>query len=291
MDIRVLRYLLAVEQEGTITKAAESLGIAQPSLSKQLMELESEVGKPLLLRGKRQVTMTDEGQFLCRRAKEIISLLERTEAEISKSDEILSGEIRIGGGPSDTVIKAAAEFRRKYPAVRFHWVTGDADEITERMDRGLLDIAILIDGSDNPKYECLMLPETHHFGLLMRDDSPLSKKKKIKPEDVVNLPLIMPRRAGLKQRLTAWSGREELDIISTFNVVYSSPYLLVENGLGYAFSLENQTSERLCFCPLEPPISVSFSAVWRSHAPLSNASLKFISMLKKFAGTLTEVES
>lgn len=288
MDIRVLRYLLAVEQEGTITKAAESLGIAQPSLSKQLMELEAEVGKSLLIRGKRQITLTDEGQFLCRRAKEIISLLDRTEAEISNSDEILSGEIRVGGGPSNTVVKAAAEFRRKYPAVRFHWVTGDADEITERMDRGLLDIAILIDSSDNTKYESILLPERHHFGLMMRKDSPLSKKKTITPDDVESLPLIIPRRAGLQKRLTAWSGRSDLDIIATFNVVYSSPYLLVENGLGYAFSLENQTSERLCFCPLEPPISVSFSAVWRSHAPLSKAALRFLSMLKEYVGALTE---
>lgn len=288
MDIRVLRYLLAVEREGNITKAAESLNMAQPSLSKQLIDLEAEVGRTLLIRGKRRITLTDEGRFLCRRAKEIISLLERTEAELTSPDEILSGEIRIGGGPSDTVIRAAADFCSQHPAVRFHWVTGDAEEILERLDHGLLDIAILIDSGDSLRYENLVLPEVHQFGLIMRKDSPLAEKSAIRPEDVYSLPLIMPRRARLRQSLAAWCGMEEgeLNIISTFNVVYSSPHLLVEHGLGYAFSLENQCVETLCFCPLEPPIEISFTAVWRRHAPLSRAALRFISLLKEYAGSV-----
>lgn len=288
MDIRVLRYLLAVEREGNITKAAESLNMAQPSLSKQLIDLEAEVGRTLLIRGKRHVTLTDEGRFLCRRAREIISLLDRTEAELTSPDEIISGEIRIGGGPSETVIRAAAAFCRQHPAVRFHWVTGDAEEIMERMDHGLLDIAILIDSGDAVRYENLVLPEAHQFGLIMRRDSPLASRSAIRPEDINGLPLIVPRRAGLQRELAAWSGLEEgeLNIISTFNVVYSNPHLLVEHGLGYAFSLENQGASGLLFSPLDPPLEISFTVVWRRHAPLSRAALRFIAVLKEYAGSV-----
>ena len=165
MDIRLLRYFLAVAREENITKAAESLHISQPSLSKQIMELEQEIGKKLLIRGKRQVTLTDDGVLLRRRADEIVKLLEKTERELSADNVQLSGEVMIGGNPTQNILTAAAKLRAAYPDVRFQFYSSDAIDVLEKLEHGSLDFAIFLEPIDTMKYEYISLNEASRWGL------------------------------------------------------------------------------------------------------------------------------
>lgn len=292
MDIRVLRYFLAVCREKNITRAAGFLHIAQPSLSKQLMELENELGKKLLIRGKREITLTDEGILLRKRAEEIISLVEKTKKEISQNTETLGGEISIGGGQSEIIAQVAACLSTKYPDVKFNLLSGDAVEICERLDHGTLDFAILIEPIDVLKYEYISIPQRNCFGLLMRKDCSLANKTNIQPKDIENIPLIIPKRQGLQRDLADWSGKniEELNIIATFNVIYNNSTLLVKNGLGYAFSLDNvlDSNEKynkdnlLCFRPFYPRMEIQLGLVWKKYQVFSKPAEKFLELLKEY---------
>ena len=174
MEIRVLRYFLAVAQEGNITRAAETLHIAQPSLSKQLMELEQELGKQLLIRGKRHITLTEEGVLLRKRAEEILELVGRTEQEITAAEQQLSGSISIGGNPQPSLLQAAAALRQRYPGIRFQFYSSDATDVTERLEYGTLDFTTLLAPVDASRYDSVLLPEHSYWGLLVRADSPLA---------------------------------------------------------------------------------------------------------------------
>ena len=196
MDIRVLRYFLTVAREENITRAAESLHITQPSLSKQLMELEQELGKQLLVRGKRKLTLTDDGVLLRKRAEEIVALLEKTEQELS-ADTALGGKISIGGLPGKRVLQAAAELRAEHPDVSFDFYSGDACEIIERLDHGSLDFAVLLEPVDGVKYDYVSLGERARWGLIMPDNCELAMKPAIKREDLCNVPLILHKRVDL----------------------------------------------------------------------------------------------
>lgn len=193
MDIRVLQYFLAVAREASITKAAESLNMTQPPLSRQLKELEGELGKQLLIRGNRRVTLTEEGMILRKRAEEMVELMEKTKAEVSSSGENIGGEIYIGGGETKgirLIAKVAEKIQRKHPDISYHLFSGNADDVTERLDRGLLDFGILIEPADIKKYDFIRLPTKDRWGLLMRKDYPLAEKTTIQPEDLQGLPLI-----------------------------------------------------------------------------------------------------
>lgn len=153
MEVRELRYFLAVAREENITRAAESLHIAQPSLSKQLMELEKKLGKKLLIRGKRKITLTEEGVLLRKRAEEILELVEKTQQEISSDTEDVIGDIYMGGGTPPSVLGAAAKLRERYPDVKFHFYSGDATDVSERLNHGTLDFAVMLQPIDNVKYD------------------------------------------------------------------------------------------------------------------------------------------
>ena len=171
MDIRVLRYFLAVTREESISGAAESLHMTQPTLSRQLMDLEEEIGKKLLIRGNRRITLTEEGMLLRKRAAEIIDLVEKTEAELMAPDEVVSGDICIGGGETDAmslIARIATDLQRSCPNIRYHLFSGNADDVTERLDKGLLDFGILIEPADMKKYDYIRLPATDTWGLLIR---------------------------------------------------------------------------------------------------------------------------
>lgn len=176
MDVRILRYFLAVAREENITRAAESLHIAQPSLSKQLMELEQELGKKLLTRGKRKIKLTEDGVLLHKRADEIVDLLEKTECEIRSDTENISGEISIGGAPTKTVLQTAAALQAEHTDIHFNFYSSDATEVTERLDHGSLDFAVLIEPVDTMKYEYIPLSDSSYWGILMPSDCALAKK-------------------------------------------------------------------------------------------------------------------
>ena len=188
MEIRVLRYFLAVAREESISRAAEYLHVTQPTLSRQLMELEDELGTRLFVRGKRNrsVILTDEG-MLRRRAEEIVELTDKTEAEIHAKDEIISGDIYIGCGETDAmrlIAQTARDLQEDYPDICYHLFSGNADDVTERLDKGLLDFGILVGSANTEKYDYITLPATDVWGLLMRKDSPLAEKNAVRPEDL-----------------------------------------------------------------------------------------------------------
>lgn len=281
MEIRELRYFLAVAREGNITRAAESLHIAQPSLSKQLMELEKKLGKQLLVRGKRKITLTEEGVLLRKRAEEIVELVEKTEHEISYDPEETMGDIYIGGSSSESVLSAAAELRKNYPGIRFHFYSGDAMDVAERLDHGSLDFAVMLEPVDNIKYDFLSLPDRSEWGILMKKNDPLADKNCITEDDIKKMPLIMHQRIGLQNEIAHWAGTdlESLTIAATYNVVHGSPVSFVRQGLGYFLTTRDLLAPTLdsevCFLPLEPKLPTQLALVWKKYAVFSNAAKVF----------------
>lgn len=281
MEFRELRYFLAVAREGNITRAAESLHIAQPSLSKQLMELEKKLGKQLLIRGKRKITLTEEGVFLRKRAEEIVELVEKTEHEISYHPEEMTGDIYIGGSSSESVLSVAAELRKKYPGIRFHFYSGDALDVAERLDHGSLDFAVMLQPVDNIKYDFLSLPDCSEWGILMKKNDPLADKKCITEDDIKKIPLIMHQRIGLQNEIAHWAGTdlESLNIAATYNVVHGSPVSFVKQGLGYFLTTRDLLAPTLdsevCFLSLNPKLPTQLALVWKKYAVFSNAAKVF----------------
>ena len=285
MEIRVLRYFLAVAQEENITRAAEKLHIAQPSLSKQLMELEDELGKQLLIRGKRRIILTEEGVLLRKRAEEILELVSKTEQEITADEKQLVGKISIGGNLQPSVLKAAAALRKQHPGVSFQFYSSDATDVTERLEHGTLDFTTLLAPVDVSRYDSVLLSEHSYWGLLVRADSPLAEKGCVHRDDVLRLPLIMHRRAGLQKAIAEWAHThiERLNIAATYNVIYGSPIPLVQSGLGNLLVTRDLLGPELNagvrFLPLDPPLETHYALVWKKNTVLTKAAEKFLSML------------
>ena len=292
MELRLLRYFLAVAHEENITRAAESLHITQPSLSKQLMELEQEFGKQLFIRGKRKITLTEEGILLRKRAAEILMLCEKTEREIAQDSALISGIVSIGGAQSNAAAQATSQIAASHPSVHFQFFNGDAETLMEKLDHGTLDFAILIEPIDIVKYEHLPLKESDAWGLLMRKDCLLAKKEVIHPKDIENLPLILPQRIGLQRELSTWAGiaSEHLNVIATFDVLFNNPSLLIKNGLGYAFALNNlidtSESQTLCFRPFEPAIKIQYGLAWKRYQIFSKAAELFLAQVREITDNM-----
>ena len=287
MEFRELKYFLAVAREENITRAAESLHIAQPSLSKQMMELEKKLGKKLLIRGKKKITLTEEGVILRKRAEEIIELVEKTEQEISCAFEKVMGDIYIGGSISESVLSVAAELKNTYPGIHFHFYSGDAVDVSERLNHGSLDFAVMLEPIDNIKYDFLSLPDCSEWGILMKKSDPLALKKALTKEEIKKLPLIMHQRIGLQNEIAHWAGTnlENLNIAVTYNVVHGSPIPFVMQGLGYFLTTRDLLAPTLepevCFLPLEPKLPTKLALVWKKHAVFSKVSKIFMDTLKQ----------
>lgn len=292
MELRVLQYFLAVAREESITGAAEFLHLTQPTLSRQLKELEEELGKQLFVRGSRKITLTEEGVLLRKRAEEIVDLVHKTENELTLPNEVVAGDVYIGAGETDAVrllARAAREVQRKHPQVRYHIASGDARDVIENLDKGLIDFGILIDPVDISKYNFLKFPVKDVWGVLMRKDSPLAVKDRITPEDLCGKPVMVSRQALKNGGLTRWLGcdAEKLNIVATYNLVFNAS-LLVDEGLGYALTLDkliNTTGQSaLCFKPLEPKLEVGLSIVWKKYQVLSKAAEAFLDKMRQCAG-------
>ena len=290
MEFRLLEYFLAVAREQSITAAAESLHISQPALSTQLKALETELWKQLLIRGvkgSRKVVLTEEGMILRRRAEEIISLMRRTEEEITSSDETIAGNVCIGAGETETVrlfAQAAQKIQKKYPDIQYHISSGNAEHVLDYLDKGLIDFGLLFTKVDPQKYEALPMPVKDTWGVLMRKDSPLAKKESICPEDLWDKPLIISHQKGDDIFLDHWLRREksELHIVATYNLLFNAS-LLVDEGLGYALGLDNiinTQSGSLCFRPLSPRLEVNSFIVWKKYQVFSKAANLFLRYLQ-----------
>lgn len=299
MELRVLRYFLAAAREKSITGAAEALHVTQPTLSRQLMELEEELGKKLLIRGNRQLTLTDEGLLLRKRAEEIIELVQKAENEVSAADETLSGDIYIGGGETDAmriIARTAKRLQEEYPQIRYHLFSGNAEDVAERLDHGLLDFGVLIEPFNMKKYDFIRLPVTDHWGVLMRKDSSLASKEVIKPQDLIDLPLLCSRQTMVRNEISGWIGKdfEKLNIVTTYNLIFNAS-LMVEEGLGYALALDKliNTSghNTLCFKPLEPKMEVGLDIVWKKYQVFSRATEVFIDRLQEDILAIQQTEN
>lgn len=284
MELRVLQYFLAVTREQSISGAAESLHLSQPTLSRQLKEMEEELGKQLFIRGNRRVTLTEEGMILRKRAEEIMELVKKAEDEISLSDETVSGDITIGAGETDglrLLAKAARKVQSEYPLIHFHIVSGDRVAVTEEMDKGLIDFGLLFGEIDTSKYEYIKIPYKDSFGVLMRRDSPLAEKETITPKDLQDQPLILSRQMMHDPSLSAIfnCGVEKLNIAATYNLLFNGS-LMVDEGMGYAICLDkiiNVSGESsLCFRPLEPQMEAGMNLVWKKYQVFTKASEKFL---------------
>lgn len=288
MDLRVLQYFLAVAREESISAAAQSLHLTQPTLSRQLKELEEELGKQLLIRGNRRITLTEEGMLLRKRAEEILDLVRRTEKEVTQSDDLVGGEVYIGTGETDgmrQIARTANQIQREHPGIQFHIVSGDAMDVCERLDKGLLDFGILLGDFDRIKYHYMELPMQDVWGVLMQRSSPLAGKETVTPQDLWDKPLILSRQMGSKSGLYRWLQKEpaELHTVATYNLIYNAS-LMVDEGMGYAFTLDklvNTRGSNLCFRPLEPRMELGMCLVWKKYQVFSKAAELFLSRLRQ----------
>lgn len=288
MELRVLQYFLAVAKEQNISAAAQSLHLTQPTLSRQLKELEEELGKQLMIRGNRKITLTEDGMLLRKRAEEILDLVGRTEKEIAQSDETVSGDIYIGTGETDGVrqiARTAHQLQQRYPGILFHIVSGDAVDVCERLDKGLLDFGILLGDIDKTKYHYAELPMKDTWGVLMQRSSPLAEKEAVSPQDLWDKPLILSRQVDNKSGLYRWLGKDptELHTVATYNLIYNAS-LMVDEGMGYAFTLDklvNTTGGGLCFRPLKPKLELGMYLVWKKSQIFSRAMELFLEQLQK----------
>lgn len=289
MELRVLQYFLAVTREQSISGAAESLHLSQPTLSRQLKDMEEELGKQLFTRSNRKITLTEEGMILRKRAEEIMELVKKTEDEITLSDESIAGNITVGSGETDGVrflARAAQAIQKDYPMVHFHIVSGDKASVTEDLDRGLIDFGLLLGEFDTSKYDYLRIPFQDSFGVLMRRDSLLAQKEIITPEDLWDKPLIISRQTILDSSLPTILGcdKEKLNIVASYNLLFNGS-LMVDEGMGYAICLDriiNVTgNSNLCFRPLSPKIEAAMHVVWKKYQVFTKAAEKYLLQLQQ----------
>ena len=287
MELRVLQYFLAVAREQSVSGAAEYLHLSQPTLSRQLKDLEEELGKQLFLRGNRKITLTEEGMILRKRAEEIVNLVQKAEREITLNDEAIAGDIHIGAGETDAIrplARAAGQIQQEHPQIRIHISSGDSANVTEELDKGLIDFGLLFDPKDLSKYQYLRIPQKDTWGVLMRRDAPLAKKEAIGPKDLWDKPLILSRQHRAGSALSMWLKREEADlnIVATYSLLYNGS-ILVDEGLGYAITLDkiiNTQGGNLCFRPLIPTLQAGLCVVWKKYQVLTKASELFLNTLQ-----------
>lgn len=279
MELRVLRYFLEAAREGNITHAAERLHISQPTLSKQLKELEGELGKKLFIRGNYNVRLTDEGMLLRKRAEDILEMVDKTEEEFKALGEITGGDIRIGCAESEGIRHLAQRIKAvqaQYPRIRVHLYSGDRSDLAERLEQGLLDFAVLVESNDLSKYNYLPLPGADTWGIILRKDHPLAEREAVVPEDLLDVPLICPRQ-GLQKELSDWFQEkvDRLNIVATCNLAYNGG-VLTREGLGCLLSFDKLTDTSpdspLCFRPLMPTLRSKLFFVWKKYAVFSPAA-------------------
>ena len=288
MDIRTMQYYLAVVREGTISAAAQTLHVAQPSLSRQMKELEEELGAALFMRGNRKITLTEEGMVLRKRAEEMVRLMQMTEDEISQVKNHVSGSVRIGAGESWSfhyLSRTAANLSEEHPDIRFHITSGDTQDLMDQLNNGLIDFAVIFTDVDHMLYQSIKLPAEDSFGLLMPKDCPLAEKEALRLSDLKGLPVIVSRAAE-----PYFAGSEELsslNVIATYNLVYNAS-LLVEDGLGYAICFDkliNTTGDSpLCMRPIIPQIKAAGYLIWKKYQVFSPAVQMFIDRIRDTIG-------
>lgn len=287
MEIRVLRYFLAICQEKNISKAADSLHIAQPSLSRQLKDLEDELGTTLVNRGHRQISLTQEGYYLKERAQEIINIADKTTYTLQES-QIISGELHIGAGESpamNRIMKVVDEILIEHPQVKFNLFSGNADDTEAKIENGVLDFAITMGDRKIENFESIILPERNEFGVVMPKDNPLAAEEKITPEQLVDYPLITSNQSLVQDKFRNWWGQlfDKIRIVASTNLAYNAAYLVRQNHallVTYQGLIADSKSSDLTFRPLSPKVTDPNTVIWKNNTQLSNVAQLFIEKLQ-----------
>lgn len=285
LELRVLKYFLVVAREENITRAAALLHVTQPTLSRQLIQLEEELGVKLFHRGKYHVSLTDDGILLRRRAQEIVDLTEKTQREFQRQEGELAGEIAIGAGETNSMTglsREIAAFRREHPLVRFNLYSATADDIKDRLDKGLLDLGLLAEPVDIGRYEFIRMPKRDRWGAWVRRDDPLAGQESVSPGDLLRSPLLLSRREEVRKELAGWFGDffEQVEVAATYNLILNAANM-VRNGVGVAlgFFIGN-LSDELRFVPLSPPLETGTVLVWKKDQAFSPAASEFLQCIK-----------
>lgn len=284
MEMRLLRYFWTIAEEGTISKAADVLHITQPTLSRQLKALEDELGTTLFVRSKKQMVLTEAGLFLKTRAADILELTQQTVQEFeARKKQLFSGRISIGcveADGSSTLAQILETFVHDYPQVTFNIYSGISDDIQDRLEKGLVDVGILLEPVATEKYHTLLLPQTERWGVLVAQDTPLAQQTQITPEALLSLPLIIPARAKVQRMLAHWGqvSVADLNVVGTFDFTFNVQPLVARH-VGVAVGIEGvskQTSAQTKFLPLAPEIQTHCVLVWKRNRALSPVVKTFI---------------
>ena len=291
MEIRVLRYFLETAREGNITRAAERLHVTQPTMSRQLKDLEEELGKKLFIRTNYTLRLTEAGQLLRRRAEDILDLVDKTESEFKTMDDRIGGEIFVGCPEAASFkyfARALKRVQRQHSGVRCHITSGNSEAVTEKLDKGILDFALVMEYANPLKYNCLDIPAEETWGVFMRKDSPLAKKKTLCLADLYDLPLICSQQ-NMEQNFPVWFGEklDSLNIVATYNLFYNAA-ILVREGLGYAISYDKMAdtgkTSQMLFIPLaDVPLS-AMKIIWKKYQVFSPAASLLLTELKNEFG-------
>ena len=287
MELRVLNYFLTIAREENFTRAARQLHVTQPTLSRQIADLEQELGVKLFVRSNHNIILTEDGMILKRRAQEILSLADKTKRDFLQKDEALSGTISIGSGEfrsTEYLAKIIAGFRRKYPNVTYEIYSGNANNIRDYIERGHLDIGLMSEPIDMRKYNFVNMPIKEQWGLFAPVDSPLSEKESISPEDLKGMSIVTATGDFNQSRIGKWLGdyREQVEIAATANLPYNEAVLVKEN-IGVMLSINlNCTYENLCFIPLRPALEVSTALAWKKEQILSSTTSAFIDFASQY---------
>lgn len=293
MDLKSLRYFLAIADEGSISAAAESLNLSQPNISRQMTLLEKELGAKLFERGSRRIVLTEEGMLLRRRAVEILQLADTAVTEIGSAGKDVIGTVRIGCGETDAmrvVARAIRRFSETYPMVRFELHSGNAEDVSDLLERGLVDFGVLIEPTDKTRYDYLSFPTDIRWGALVRRDDPLARLYGVSPSDISGRRVIVSRQNMAANGISGWMGPDfpEPDVIATYNLLFNAS-LLVSEGVGIALCLEgivNTSGDSdLVFVPFEPELRVGMSLVWKKNSVQGRAQRLFLDGLREFFGT------
>lgn len=288
MEIRTLRYFMAIAREENMTRAAEALHVTQPTLSKQMQALEAELGKKLFRRHSFSIELTEEGMLLRRRAEDLLSLADKITAEFAAMDDIIGGNIYFGCAESWQIRHLARmirHFKLQYPEFHYHITSGDTEQVTEKLDRGLLDFAIIVEEPDYEKYHVLRMPEGDRWGLVMRADNALARKSVIHADDLRGLPLFCSEQ-GWRNDLPRWCGdqMDELHLEGSFRLAYNGA-VFAREGLGYLLTFDHlvDTSPEsgLAFRPLDPPLETAMYLIWKKQQVFTPIAERFIAELQK----------
>ena len=289
MDIRVLRYFLTIAREESFSRAAQALYLSQPTLSRQIRDMEEELGVTLFVRTNRNLVLTKEGMRLRKRAQEIVELMDKTQSEFHALDDAFTGDVYIGAGETHImrrIAQVAVALQKQHPGIHYHLFSGIAEDVKERLEKGLLDFGILIGDVDMHQYDFCNIPGKDTWGLLMRTDHPLSARDAIRRQDLDGLPLLLPRQEQGGHAVLDWFGNsfEQMNAVATYNLFFNAA-IMVEQGMGCALCLDHlidtSATSGLCFRPLYPALEIGLHLVWKRNQILSPAAELFLTSIQK----------